>query len=76
MATESLQAGERIVVTVASDGGTSLRVEGRAGSSCQSLTRDLERALGLVTRDQKTIEFHQGQHQHHSQNQGAPHAQR
>jgi ABC-type phosphate/phosphonate transport system ATPase subunit len=41
------------------DGKTVIKVEGHAGSGCQALTSELEKALGTTTGDTKTQEYYQ-----------------
>lgn len=50
---------EQITIDVAPDGSLKLTVDGCTGSKCTSLTRDLEKALGNTTHDQKKPEFYQ-----------------
>jgi hypothetical protein len=47
-----------VTVTIDDGGATEVKVEGVAGPSCKSLTEGIEKALGKVTSDQKTPEFH------------------
>ena len=48
-----------ITVTITPDGKTVLAVKGAPGSSCKDLTKSLEAALGHVTDDTNTPEYHQ-----------------
>lgn len=48
---------EQVIVIIGNDGHAKIEVQGCRGPSCGNLTRDLERALGLVTSDVKTPEF-------------------
>lgn len=48
-----------ITITIADGGGTEIKVEGHAGPGCKQLTEAIEKALGTVTSDTKTHEFHQ-----------------
>jgi len=50
---------ERIIINIAEDGATEIKVEGCAGPACQKLTAGLERALGKTVKEEKTREFHQ-----------------
>ncbi len=50
-----------IEVTVSPRGETAVRTRGYAGADCLAASRFLEQALGVVTADVKTPEFHQGQ---------------
>jgi hypothetical protein len=45
-----------IDITIAPDGATEIKTQGFAGRSCQDATRDLEKALGIVTSDTPTAE--------------------
>ena len=46
-----------IEIIVSTNGSTRMTTHGYAGTSCQEATRELERALGLVTQEQKTAEY-------------------
>ncbi len=46
-----------IEVVIDTQGGVSLETKGFAGVACQQATQELERALGVVTRDRHTPEF-------------------
>ena len=50
-----------IEVVVSPTGEATVQTRGYAGSACLQASQFLEQALGVVTRDQKTAEFHQGQ---------------
>jgi hypothetical protein len=56
-----------IEVLIDTKGGISMETKGFAGEACREATRELERSLGLVTRDQQTPEMFlastQSQHQ-------------
>ena len=47
----------KVTVTIAPDGTTSIEVEGVKGKGCVELTRDIEKALGSVSKDTKTSEY-------------------
>jgi len=47
-----------IKVRIKADGTTEVAVDGLAGASCKDVTRALEKALGKVTSDKQTAEFH------------------
>ncbi|TXI84783.1 MAG: DUF2997 domain-containing protein [Cupriavidus sp.] len=51
---------QTISVEISSSGKVTVQTQGFAGASCQQATAALEKALGTVTRDDKTPEFHQG----------------
>jgi hypothetical protein len=48
-----------IEIIVAPDGTATIQTRGFAGSSCRDATRLLEAALGEVTGERLTAEFHQ-----------------
>ena len=48
-----------ITVTVTADADVSVSVSGCPGPGCQKLTADLERALGRISADERTAEYHQ-----------------
>ena len=50
---------ERIRVRIKEDGTVSMEVEGIKGESCLAATADLEEALGVVTKRDKTKEYHE-----------------
>ncbi len=50
-----------IEITVSPDGQTRLQTKGFAGSTCRDATRLLERALGEVSEERLTPEFHSSQ---------------
>jgi hypothetical protein len=50
---------QSIIIDIDVDGNTKVSVKGVKGSSCKDLTKKIEAALGKVTRDDKTPEFHQ-----------------
>ena len=47
-----------IEVTVSPEGATSIKTSGFTGSSCRDVTRDLERALGVSSRESLLPEFY------------------
>lgn len=47
-----------IEIIVARDGSTTVQTRGFAGGSCREATRLLEKALGQVTKERLTAEFH------------------
>lgn len=49
---------KQIVIDVDPKGGVKIQTKGYAGSGCQAATAALEKALGVVTSDQKTSEFY------------------
>ena len=61
---------QKIIVTIETDGSIKIAVSGCPGPGCKQLTADLERALGAVTKDTRTAEYHQ-----QAQQQGHAHGQ-
>lgn len=55
---------EEIIITVAPDGGVNITTKGFKGSSCKEATKELEKALGTVTKDTPTPEMHLQQQTH------------
>lgn len=58
---------KNIELFIDATGVTRLQTSGFQGSSCQSASRALEQALGLVTHEERTAEFfaaHETQSQH------------
>ena len=47
-----------IQITVDPQGGVSVKTNGFTGSSCRDATRELERALGISSRETLLPEFH------------------
>jgi hypothetical protein len=50
---------QRLVITVAPSGETTLRTEGFTGSACQRASQAMERALGTLRTEQLTQDFYQ-----------------
>ena len=50
-----------IEITVSPEGATSIKTSGFSGSSCKDATRDLERALGISSRETLLPEYFQQQ---------------
>ena len=50
---------KRIEITVSPEGATSIKTSGFTGSSCRDATRDLERALGVASRESLLPEYFQ-----------------
>jgi len=49
----------QVIITISRDGHSKVETKAVAGSNCQSLSRDLEAALGKTTGDEKKPEFFQ-----------------
>ena len=47
-----------ITLTIDADANVRVAVQGLAGPSCKQATAEIEKALGKVTSDEKTAEFH------------------
>ena len=50
---------EEIIVEVDTDANVTVSVNGVKGKSCQDITRNLEKALGTVTKDTLTREAYE-----------------
>jgi hypothetical protein len=50
---------KQIIVTIAPDGTPTVKTEGYQGRECQKASKFLEDALGTVTAEQLTPEYHQ-----------------
>ena len=61
---------KKIEITVSPEGTTSIKTKGFSGSSCKDATRDLERALGVASKETLLPEFHQQQAQQNRLSQG------
>ncbi len=48
-----------IEITIASDGSTWVETQGFSGSTCREASRFVEQALGQVTAEALTSEYHQ-----------------
>ena len=49
---------EELVIEIDEKGGAKIAVTGCAGPSCKSLTASIEKALGSVSKDTLTEEYH------------------
>jgi hypothetical protein len=61
----------QLTIDIALGGETKIKVTGHAGPGCKNLTKDIEDALGTVTSDQKTGEYHQAAQQGQQAQAGA-----
>lgn len=59
----SMTAQPEIIVTIDPKGGVKIEVEGCSGPACESLTKGLEEALGKVTSNERTGDYHKAQTQ-------------
>ena len=49
----------QVIITISRDGQSKVETKAVTGSGCQSLSRELEAALGKTTGDEKKPEFFQ-----------------
>ena len=61
---------QRIEITVSPEGAVSIKTTGFTGKSCKDATRELERALGVTSKETLLPEFHQQQAQQNRLSQG------
>ena len=61
---------KRIEITVNPQGATSIKTSGFSGGACKDATRDLERALGVASKETLTSEYHQQPVEQHRLSQG------
>ena len=59
----------RIEITIAPDGSSTVETKGFTGSSCRDASRWIERALGNTVHEQLTHEFHAKSETQHTQQQ-------
>jgi len=50
---------QTIVITLGADGSIQTEAKGVKGAACYDLTKQLEKALGTVAEDARTVEFGQ-----------------
>jgi len=67
----SIPTSKRIEITVSPEGAVSIKTTGFTGSSCKDATRELERALGVASKETLLPEFHLQQAQQNRLSQGS-----
>jgi hypothetical protein len=60
-----------VEITVSPEGAVSIKTTGFTGSSCKDATRELERALGVASKETLLPEFHLQQAQQSRLSQGS-----
>ena len=48
----------KLKIKIKKNGQTEIKVEGASGPGCKSLTKALEKALGVTTKDTNTSDFY------------------
>lgn len=71
MSTSTNNVGKTIEITVSPEGAVSIKTTGFTGSSCKDATRELERALGVTSKETLLPEFHLQQAQQSRLSQGS-----
>ena len=54
----SIPTSKTIEITVSPEGAVSIKTTGFTGNSCKDATRELERALGVISKETLLPEFH------------------
>ena len=67
----SIPTSKTIEITVSPEGAVSIKTTGFTGSSCKDATRELERALGVASKEMLLPEFHLQQAQQNRLSQGS-----
>jgi hypothetical protein len=67
----SIPTSKTIAITVSPEGAVSIKTTGFTGSSCKDATRELERALGVASKETLLPEFHLQQSQQNRLSQGS-----
>ncbi len=49
---------KKIIVHVDKEGSTKISTEGFTGTACKNATKQLEEALGIITKDEHTEEYY------------------
>ena len=71
MSISTNNVGKTIEITVSPEGAVSIKTTGFTGSSCKDATRELERALGVTSKETLLPEFHLQQAQQNRLSQGS-----
>jgi hypothetical protein len=67
----STPTSKTIEITVSPEGAVSIKTTGFTGNSCKDATRELERALGVASKETLLPEFHLQQAQQNRLSQGS-----
>jgi len=67
----STPTSKTIEITVSPEGAVSMKTTGFTGSSCKDATRELERALGVASKETLLPEFHLQQARQNRLSQGS-----
>ena len=67
----SISTSKTIEITVSPEGAVSIKTTGFTGKSCKDATRELERALGVASKETLLPEFHLQQSQQSRLSQGS-----
>jgi hypothetical protein len=67
----SIPTSKTIEITVSPEGAVSIKTTGFTGSSCKDATRELERALGVTSKETLLPEFHLQQARQNRLSQGS-----
>jgi hypothetical protein len=71
MSNSTNNVSKMIEITVSPEGAVSIKTTGFTGSSCKDATRELERALGVASKETLLPEFHLQQAQQSRLSQGS-----
>ena len=71
MSTSTNNVSKTIEITVSPEGAVSIKTTGFTGKSCKDATRELERALGVASKETLLPEFHLQQAQQSRLSQGS-----
>ncbi len=67
----STPTSKKIEITVSPEGAVSIKTTGFTGSSCKDATRELERVLGVASKETLLPEFHLQQARQNRLSQGS-----